>query len=393
MKKSKQLPPPEKDQLKVGFLRLTDSAPLVLAKSEGLFSRYGLEVELVREVSWANLRDKLVVGHLDAAQLLAPLLMMTSFGAGGLRANLLTGLSLGLNGNAITFSRSLWDTLAGGQQKDALGMAKAFADCVRNQPEDDIPTLATVHMFSMHTYLLRLWLKAGGLNPDRDLRIIVLPPEQMGDSLARGIIDGFCVGEPWNTLAIQQGIGALAATGYDIWNNAPEKVLAVTENWHHQNPSAHLRLRLALMEACEILKEPTHRERTAEILSRPEYLGLPVKSLLPSLLGNLQVAKHLPPVVNSDFHVFARYHAGFPWRSQADWMVDRSSELLGKAISHDQRKLLVQQSYRTDLYREAARYLDLPVPSKDYKVEGQHSTSWDFEENVTLGPDLMIAPP
>jgi two-component system, oxyanion-binding sensor len=389
----KQLPPPEKSNLKLGFLRLTDAAPLVIAQADGLFARYGLDVELVREVSWANLRDKLVVGHLDAAQLLAPLLMMTSFGAGGLRANLLTGLSLGLNGNAITLSRSLWECLKGEENDSPLAMAQAFCQYVRSLPGNTVPTLATVHMFSMHTLLMRLWLKAGGLDPDRDIKIIVLPPEQMGDSLARGIIDGFCVGEPWNTLAVQQGIGAIAAIGYDIWNNAPEKVLAVTESWHQHNPSTHLRLRLALMEACAILREPAQRERVADILSSPDYLGLPIKSLLPSLTGTLQVAKHLAPVERPDFHVFSRYQAGFPWRSQADWMVRHCSELFGKPIPEEQLKTLVQQSYRTDLYREAARHLDMASPDKDYKDEGLHAECWEFEAGIALGPDLMIAGP
>ena len=392
MTPGKSLPPPEKDRLKVGYLRLTDSAPLIIARADGLFARYGLDVELVREVSWANLRDKLVVGQLDAAQLLAPLLMMTSFGAGGLRANLMTGLSLSMNGNAITLSRTLWDALADrADHGNALAMAREFARHVKAQAPDTMPTLATVHMFSMHTLLMRLWLRAGGLDPDRDVRIIVLPPEQMGDSLARGIIDGFCVGEPWNTLAVQRGTGAMAATGYAIWNNAPEKVLAVSETWHHHNPATHLRLRLALMEACESLREVVHRERVAEILSRPEYLNLPVKTLLPSLAGKIQMAKHLPPVDQPHFHLFGRFLAGFPWRSQADWMVRRSSELLGKTIADDQLGTLVQQSYRPDLYREAARYLNLPTPNKDYKSEGCHDSPWELGEGITLGPDLMIS--
>ena len=391
MSVSKQLPPPEKDNLKLGFLRLTDSAPLVFAQAEGLFSRYGLEVELSRDVSWANLRDKLVVGHLDAAQLLAPLLMMTSFGAGGLRANLISGLSIGLNGNAITLSRALCEHLDVADREDPVAMAQGFARHVKSSGDNNVPTLATVHLFSMHTFQLRLWLKAGGLDPDRDVRIIVLPPEQMGDSLARGIIDGFCVGEPWNTLAVQQGVGAVAAVGYDIWNNAPEKVLAVTEKWHHQHPSTHLRLRLALMEACERLREPSQRERAAEVLSRPEYLDLPVKALLPALIGDFQLVKQTAPKNYPDFHVFARHHAGFPWRSQAEWMVDQCSELLGKPIDPEQRKQLVQQSYRTDLYREAARHLAMPIPTRDYKKEGEHSENWQFEPEIILGPDRRIA--
>lgn len=387
---TKQLPPPEKENLALGFMRLTDSAPLVLAKATGLFDRFGLDVELMREVSWANLRDKLVVGKLDAAHLLAPLPMMTNFGAGGLRVNLMTGLSLSLNGNAITLSRALWEELNKGEPADAITMAKGLKTRIGRMADNEVLTLATVHLFSMHTFLLRMWLRAGGIDPDRDVRIIVLPPEQMGDSLARGIIDGFCVGEPWNTLAVQQGTGAVAAIGYDIWNNAPEKVLGVTETWHNHHPATHLRLRLALMEACKALSNPDQRAYVAEILSRPEYLDLPVKTLLPSLTGEFSLAKHLAPQRVKDFHVFGSYHAGFPWRSHARWMVNSSSALLGKPIASDLIGTLVQQCYRPDLYREAARYLGLVSPSKDDKVEDIHSQTWEMESGITLGPDKMI---
>lgn len=387
---TKQLPPPEKENLALGFMRLTDSAPLVLAKATGLFDRFGLDVELMREVSWANLRDKLVVGKLDAAHLLAPLPMMTNFGAGGLRVNLMTGLSLSLNGNAITLSRALWEQLNDGEPGDAITMAKGLKKRLAQMEEREVLTLATVHLFSMHTFQLRMWLKAGGIDPDRDVRIIVLPPEQMGDSLARGIIDGFCVGEPWNTLAVQQGTGAVAAIGYDIWNNAPEKVLGVTESWHNHHPATHLRLRLALMEACKALSNPDQRAYVAEILSRPEYLDLPVKTLLPSLTGEFCLAKHLAPQKVKDFHVFGSYHAGFPWRSHARWMVNSSSVLLGKPIATDLIGTLVQQCYRPDLYREAARYLGLACPAKDDKVEDIHNKEWEMDVGITLGPDKMI---
>ena len=390
MTRGKQLPPPEKSALTLGFMRLSDSAPLVMARETGLFARYGLEVALAREVSWANLRDKLVVGKLDAAHLLAPLPMMTGLGAGGMRANLLTGLSLGLNGNAITLSRALWEALGGERDASAPGMAAALHERIAGSPGAGPLTLATVHLFSMHTFQLRMWLRAGGVDPDREVRIIVLPPEQMCDSLARGIIDGFCVGEPWNTLAVQQGIGAVAATGHEIWNNAPEKVLGVTEAWHNHHPATHLRLRIAIMAACQALAEPAQRERAAQILSQAQYLGLPAKVLLPSLTGRFSRAKHLAPMDAPDFHVFGRYCAGFPWRSQAQWMVRSSGALLGKDIGEEQCRALVQQSWRPDLYREAARHLGLPAPSRDARPEGLHAGCWEFEPGVVLGPDLMI---
>ena len=186
------LPAPEVAELDLGYIRLSDSAPLVLAQELGFYEKYQLNVTLHREVSWANLRDKLVVGSLDATQMLAPLPMTTALGAGGLRANLLTGLVLSLNGNGITLSRALADNLAGlgGSPGDAAGTSAALAELLNTQPSLSL-TLAAAHSFSCHILQLRLWLRAGGIDPDSRVRIIVLPPEQMVDSLARGIIDGY----------------------------------------------------------------------------------------------------------------------------------------------------------------------------------------------------------
>lgn len=384
----KPLPSAEISRLSLGYMRLSDSAPLILARELGLYKKYGLDVELYREVSWANLRDKLAAGILDAAHLLAPLPMMSSHGAGGLWVNLITGLSLSLNGNAITLARNLWDKLGLEGVTTALNGVKALK--LRLTETGEPLNLATVHGFSMHTLLLRLWLQAGGIDPDRDVRLIVLPPEQMCDSLTRGVIDGYCVGEPWNTVAVQRGVGVVIATGYDIWNNAPEKVLGVTEAWHARHPASHLRLRLALMEACAELRDPDQRVRAAELLSHRDYLDLPVKTLLPSLSGVFSPIKGGEPRAAPDFHVFSRYAAGFPWRSHADWMVRQISPLLSKPINDADCCALVQRCYRTDLYREAARYLGIPCPDWDYKSEGSHHGQWEIMPGLIMGPDRMI---
>jgi ABC-type nitrate/sulfonate/bicarbonate transport system substrate-binding protein len=390
MSATQRLPPAEKRALTVGFMRLTDSAPLVFALETGLFARYGLDVELVREVSWANLRDKLVVGKLDAAHLLAPLPMMTSYGAGGIRANLLTGLALGANGNAITIARELYGSLDVDASAGAAAVARALGARLRDAPAPAALTFATVHLFSMHTFELRMWLGAAGLDPDRDARIIVLPPEQMCDSLRRGVIDGYCVGEPWNTRAVQEGIGAIAAAGRDIWNGAPEKVLGVTTTWHGRHPATHLRLRLALLESCRALDDAANRVAVAAMLARPEYLDLPIATLLPSLTGRLVHARDEASRCIPDFHEFARHQSAFPWRSHAAWMVRSSGVLLGKPIPDEQCQALVQQCYRPDLYREAARWLDLASPSRDERPEGEHALAWSLEAGVELGPDLLI---
>lgn len=387
-----RLPPAEKNQLELGYLKLTDSAPVIMAQELGYYEKYGLEVALQREVSWANLRDKLVAGVLDAAQMLSPLPLATSLGVGGMRAEVITGLALSLNGNAITVGRGLADAIADQGGDPALG-AKSTADAFGKslkQGKRQV-TLAAAHTFSCHTFLLQRWLKAGGIDPETAVRIIVLPPEQMVDSLARGIIDGFCVGEPWNSIAVQYGVGTVQATGYQIWNNGVEKVLGVTGNWHQNHPGTHLRLRLALMEACTWLSHPFNREQSASVLAEPRYLDLPQSAIEPSLTGQFSFSKGATPADLSHFHVFGRFQAGFPWRSDGEWLLQQVGGLLGKSFSEEDVKSIVQRTFRTDLYREAARQLSLPCPSQDYKPLNAHADSWEIEPGIELGPDLLLA--
>ncbi|MEM1114715.1 MAG: CmpA/NrtA family ABC transporter substrate-binding protein [Pseudomonadota bacterium] len=388
------LPAPERSELDLGYIRLSDSAPLVMAQELGLFEKYGLEVHLHREVSWANLRDKVVVGSLDAAQMLAPLPLATTLGCGGLRADMVTGLVLSLNGNGITVSRELGQQLAGlgATPGDARANTLALQSLITADAAKQPLTLAAAHSFSCHIFQLRLWLRAGGIDPDQDVRIIVLPPEQMVDSLARGIIDGFCVGEPWNTVAVQQGIGTMLATGYEVWNNLIEKVLGVTQRWHQANPTSHLRLRLAIMEACQWLAEPANRARAAATLAEPEYLDLPESVLMPSLTGQLQFQRDAAVVELPHFHVFGRFQAGFPWRSTARQLLSMCLELLGREANEAELVSIVQQSYRTDLYRQAARYLGLPLPATDNMPLEPHAEPWQLAPGLEMGPDLQMEP-
>lgn len=391
MSEPNRLPPAERNALTLGFLRLSDSAPLIIAQALGLYEKYGLEVNLQREVSWANVRDKLVTGDLDAAQMLAPLPLATSLGVGGMRADIITGLALSLNGNAITLSQTLSSEIAargGNAVKDARSTAAAFGAYIKEGNRE--VTLAAAHTFSCHILQLRHWLQTGGIDPDRDVRIIVLPPEQMVDSLARGIIDGFCVGEPWNSVAVQYGIGAIQATGHQISNNSLEKVLAVTAEWHGENPGSHLRLRLALMEACNWLSHPNNRREAVALLADSRYLNLTIDNLSPSLCGQLVFSKGGTVADLPQFHVFGRFQAGFPWRSEGERLLQQIGTLLGKTVTEEDIKSQVQRCFRTDLYREAARHLNMASPSMDYKPFNQHDQPWEIEPGIELGPDQLL---
>lgn len=378
---TRALPAPEKHQLDIGYVRLTDSAPLIVAAERGLFAAYGLRVRLHREVSWANVRDKLTVGALDAAQMLAPLPAMTAHGASGVRVPMLSALTLSHNGNTVTLGGALWHEVrmrcAGDPTPEQT--ARALQAVIRSRAgRTGIPTLAVVHAFSTHTLLLRRWLQSGGIDPDRDVRTIIVPPAQMVDSLANGVIEGFCVGEPWGSVAVHHGLGAIAALGCEIWPGSPEKVLAVTQRWHEHHPTTHLRLRLALMEACAWLQAaPENRREAAMLLAAPGYLDLPEAWLVPSLTGKMRLEPRGEPRDVADCHRFGAGIDGFPWRCQAEALIEECGQLLGRAPRPEQVAALAQQTTRPDLFRAAARQLGVEAPPSDRREarHGQHRVS------------------
>jgi NitT/TauT family transport system ATP-binding protein len=218
--------------LNIGFLPLTDAAPLIAAVDFGFAQAEGLAITLHRDVSWANLRDRLMVGQYDAAHMLAPLALAASLGVGQAKCPLRAPFLLNLNGNGITLSKRLLEDFASigcDPLADWMTAAQGLAALVRARQATGASrlTLATVHLFSAHTYLLRRFLRAGGLDPDRDVELVVAPPPFMVDFMDRGLIDGFCVGSPWNSLAVDRGRGVLVALGSEVLADAPEKVLAM----------------------------------------------------------------------------------------------------------------------------------------------------------------------
>ncbi len=258
----------EKPQLTLGFVPLTDCAPLVIAQEKGIFRRYGLEVTLSKETSWANIRDKVALGILDGAQMLAPMVLGMSCGVGPVKKAMVTALSLDLNGNAITVSNALYAIMQACAPHDAplpnrsAHVLKQVIDARRNNGEKPL-SFATVFPTATHTYELRYWMASAGINPDRDVRLVVVPPPQMRAHLESGDVDGFCVGEPWNAAVVHAGIGRTLITKYELWNNSPEKVLGVTREWAEQYPHTHRALLMALLEAARWLDQPNCRREAA----------------------------------------------------------------------------------------------------------------------------------
>ena len=286
----------------------------MLAEELGAFERQGLDVEIRREVSWANVRDKLALGLLDASHILAPLPLALTLGIDSVSVPLVNVMTLHLNGNALTLSQALWQEIEeAAPEFAALGPpldARAIAAVVARRAAAGRPqlVLASVFPYSVQHYMLRLWLSSGGVDPDRDVRLTIVPPPHTVAHLSGGVIDGYCVGEPWNRQAEALGIGRIALTGPDIWKGMPEKVLGTTESFAANNPETLRALIKALLEACQWLDDPANRAETARVLSQPRYLNMPAEVMLRTL--------SLP-----DFHVFHRHYANFPWRSHADWFL------------------------------------------------------------------------
>jgi ABC-type nitrate/sulfonate/bicarbonate transport system substrate-binding protein len=237
-------------RLRIGYMPLTDAALLQVAAARGFAAERGLELDLVRETSWANIRDKLAIGHLDAAHMLAPAAIASAIGIGHMDVPLVAPLALGLNGNAITVSHALFEALrqeARGDLADPSVTATALARVVayRRATGQAALTFGHVFPFSTHHYQLRLWLRAGGLAADDDIRLIVVPPPFTVETLRKGQVDGFCVGAPWNALAVAAGVGVIIHAGVDIVRNCPEKVLAFRAEW----AQSHLDQVRALAEA------------------------------------------------------------------------------------------------------------------------------------------------
>jgi nitrate/nitrite transport system substrate-binding protein len=374
---------PEKVRVTLGIVPLTDCAPIVIAQEKGFFEREGIDVLISREASWATIRDKVTFGILDGAQMLAPMPIAATLGASGFEKPMITAMSLGLNGNAITVSNELYARMAEADPAAMLHRPVSAAGLGKVIARGGEPlTFATVFPFSSHHYQLRYWMAAAGINPDRDLRLIIIPPSQMVQTLQEGAIDGYCVGEPWNELAVRLGAGRRLISCYDIWNNAPEKVLGVTRDWAMKYPGTHSAMLRALLRAGQWLDEPGNRAEAVAIITQPQYVSVPPE-VMTSMAG-VPGAGLLPA-----HNVFFRYAATFPWRSHAVWYITQMMRWgqLDEAVNVRE---VAQQVYRPDLYRAAAAQLGLAFPTCDDKTEGLHAGAWtlnDATQPMTMGPD------
>ncbi|UKO96453.1 ABC transporter ATP-binding/substrate-binding protein [Nostoc sp. UHCC 0870] len=337
--------------LEIGFMPLTDAAPLIVAKEKGFFAKYGLDnIILSKANSWQEITKGFVTGRLDAAQMLAGMPLSLTLGAGGNPSiPVINALNLSRNANAITFSKRLYN-----QGVRSLSDLKA----VINATPDQIFTLGVVHPASMQNLILRYWLAAGGIDPDQDISLKVIPPTQMVAQLEAGYIDGYCAGEPWNYQAVHEGLGFVAATALEIWSGQPKQVLGVREEWVQKYPETNLALIKALLEACQYCDDPRNRPEILELLCRPEYLDVNPAYIRPGFIDPYDRGDGKPAQELTAYNQFYLNRTNYPNRTEILWML---TQLARWSITPFPKNWVevIERVCRTDIFGEAARDLGL----------------------------------
>jgi nitrate/nitrite transport system substrate-binding protein len=369
---------PEKEQLKLGFIKLTDMAPLAIAYEKGYFEDEGLYVTLEPQANWKVVLDRVITGELDGAHMLAGQPLGASVGI-GTKADIITAFSMDLNGKAVTVSNEVWGLMKGGLATDEKGLPKhpisasALKPALEKFKASGKPfKMAMVFPVSTHNYILRYWLAAGGVNPGfyspsdvngntrADVYLSVTPPPQMPATLEAGTISGYCVGEPWNQQAIFKGVGVPVISDFHIWKNNPDKIFAVTKAFADKNPRTHLALLKALIRAAIWLDEKNgaNRKEAAQILSRPEYVGADYRVIASSMTGTFEYGRGDRRAA-PDFNVFFRYNATHPFYSDAVWYLTQMRRWgqIPEAKPDAWYLEVAKKAYRPDLYLEAAKAL------------------------------------
>ncbi len=353
--------------LNVGFIPLLDCASLVVAQEKGFALAEGLELRLLRESSWANIRDRVAIGHFDAAHMLGPMVVAATLGAGHLHVPLLAPMALGLGGNAITVSGPLWTAmqsqgarLGAPPAEQAGALARVIA--ARHRADEAPLTFAMVFPFSCHNYELRYWLASAGIDPDVDIRLVVVPPPLLVNAISTGQVDGFCVGEPWNSLAVATGLGCIVAATTDIWQRSPEKVLGVRKEWAEANPQVLAALVRAVTRAAQWCDEPG-QPRGARAAAEPASVRRRARERAARRARRSPaVPAGAPPELRPEFLLFSQHHATVPWPEHAAWYLSQM-RLWGQIAPEPRQRELALSAFRPDLYRAAVEgHLPEAVP-------------------------------
>jgi nitrate/nitrite transport system substrate-binding protein len=330
----------EKTHVRLGFVALSDAAPLVAAKLLEFGHAHGLTLELLKQPSWAAIRDKLLSGELDAAHSLYGLVYGVQLGLGGPQTDMAVLMVLNRNGQAITVSNRLAAAL-----DEHKTLPAALATLGRK------PVFAQTFPTGTHAMWLYYWLASQGVHPLRDIESVVIPPPQMVDALAQDRLDGLCVGEPWNAVAQEQGVGRTIANTGDVWPDHPEKVLASRRDFVTRYPNTARALVQTMLEACRWLDDDEHREEIASRLAEPEFLGVPAGSIASRLIaeGSARPVKF-----------FAGGAVNFPHPAEGVWFFAQYARW-GMADWRDDFARIAGEVNQTDVFRQAASNVGVAV--------------------------------
>lgn len=342
---------PEKTQVKVGFIPLTDCASIVVAAAMGFDKKYGIEIIPSKEASWAGVRDKLVNGELDASHVLYGLIYGVQLGIGGIKNDMAVLMGLSNNGQGITLSRQLLDQGV----KDGPSLAKH----IKANPREY--TFANTFPTGTHAMWLNYWLAAQGVNPIKDVKNIVVPPPQMVANMRVGNMDGYCVGEPWNARAIADNIGFSVATSQDVWADHPEKVLGATAAWVKANPNTARALIAAVLDASRWIDNPKNRPLVAKLISDKSYVNAPEAVIAGRFLGQYEDGLGRKWQDKHSMAFFREGQTNFPYLSDGMWFLTQHKRW-GLLTTDPDYLGVAKQINQIDLYKQAATMARVPVP-------------------------------
>ncbi len=375
--------------VKIAYSPLNDAALIIIAETLGFYDSEGLSVTLTREANWSNIRDKLAYGLIDAAHILAPMPFAAALGLGPSMGRIIAPMALGANGNSVLVSSALKARLETDDQsyKTLTGSARMLAREVERRRREGLGRLvfAVPFTWSPHHFVLRHWVASAGLDPERQIQWVVLPPSRMADMVKDGVIDGFCSGSPWPQTAHLKGQGEILFSDPDYWSLKPEKILGVRGNWAEDNPQAVLSLTRALMRAGQWASDPAHREDLVRILGRRLYVNAPMPAIRMALdAGNEDLG--------GAGLVFDPQIATYPWISHAKWFLGQMVKWGMLTPDHDFDQL-ARHIYRPDLWINAAVSLGLDRPLMDEKDEGGQAAPWllpAMPHPIRMPPNMLF---
>jgi len=372
---------PEKKEVRIGFIPLTDCASVVMAAVNKFDEKYGIKIIPSKEASWASVRDKLVNGELDAAHVLYGLVYGVQLGIGGPKKDMAALMSLNNNGQGITLANQLKDKGA----TDGASLAKLVAKKEREY------TFAQTFPTGTHAMWLYYWLATYGINPMKDVKTITVPPPQMVANMRVGNMDGFCVGEPWNNRAIMDNIGFSAATSQDIWTDHPEKVLGTTAEWANKHPNTARAMIAAILDAGKWIDASLpNKQKTAETIAQKAYVNTDTEVIVARMLGRYQNGLGKSWDDKNHMKFFNDGAVNFPYLSDGMWFMTQHKRW-GLLKDHPKYLEIAKQVNRIDLYKQGAAAAGVALPKSDLRssklIDG---LVWDGKDPAKYADSFKI---